>query len=176
MNINKEFFSRNAKIVAKEILGKVLVRRIGNKEFKARIVETEAYFGENDPSSRASKGKNKISERMWDSPGKILIYNVHMYKMFNLITDKKGEPSAVLIRAVEPINFKLRCSGSGLLTNSLKIDKIFHGKNIFELNNLFIEGDESLFEIVESFRIGVTKDLPEKLRFYIKDNNFVSKK
>src|SRR6056297_455640 len=104
--ISRDFFERPADVVAKDLLGKVLVRKIDGKTFKARIVETEAYFSENDPASRASKGKTKISEMMWESPGRILVYNVHMYKMFNFVTYKKGKASAVLIRALEPLNFQ----------------------------------------------------------------------
>lgn len=176
MKLDKSFFERNAEVVAREILGKILVRTIEGKILRARIVETEAYFGEDDPASRASKGKNKISEMMRESSGKILIYNVHMHKMLNFVTDKKGVASAVLIRAVEPLNFDLRCSGPGLLTNNLKIDKKIHGKNIFDLNNLRLEDSEGKFEIIEKFRIGVTKDLDIPLRFYIKGNKFISRK
>lgn len=176
MEINRNFFERNAEIVAKELLGKILIRKINGKILKAKIVETEAYFGENDPASRASKGKNKISEMMWQEPGKILVYNVHMYNMFNLITDKKGTPSAVLIRAIEPLNFDSKCCGPGLLTNSLNLDKRFHGKNLFEIDDLNIENNNENFEIVKSFRVGVTKDLEIPMRFYIKDNKFISKK
>ena len=77
MRLNKNFFSRNPEIVAQKLLGKILVRKLKNKILKAKIVETEAYFGEKDPASRASKGKTKVSELMWSSPGKIMIYNVH---------------------------------------------------------------------------------------------------
>ena len=176
MKIQKDFFSRDAKAVAKDLLGKILIRKINNKELKAKIVETEAYFGEEDPASRASKGKNKVSEMMRDEPGKILIYNVHKYKMLNIVTGKKDEPSAVLIRALEPINFNTRCSGPGLLTNSLKIEKDLHGEEIFSLESIWIDNNKTAFKIAESFRVGVTKDLPEKLRFYSRDNKFVSKK
>ena len=174
MKIQRPFFSRDAKSVAKDLLGKILVRKLNNKEFRAKIVETEAYFGEDDPASRASKGKNKISEMMWEEPGKILVYNVHKYKMFNIVTGKKDEPSAVLIRALEPVNFEGRCSGPGLLSNFLQIGKNFHGREIFNLKNIWLEEGIKAPKVVESFRVGVKKDLPEKLRFYIKNNCFVS--
>jgi len=174
--LNQSFFKRNSKIVAKELLGKILIRKISGKILKARIIETEAYLDENDPGSRASKGKNKISEMMWAEPGRILIYNVHKYKMFNIVTGKKAKASAVLIRALEPLNFKARCSGPGLLTNTLKINNKFHGKFIFELNNLYLVDDNFDFEIFKAFRIGLKKDLPEKLRYYIKENKYISKK
>jgi len=178
-SMTRDFFERPADVVARDLLGKVLIRRTKERVFRARIVETEAYFSENDPASRASKGKNKISEMMWSDPGKILIYNVHMYKMFNFVTDKKGKASAVLIRALEPLNFSLRCSGPGLLTRSLGINKEdFHGKDLFEIENIEIkESDENKdFEIQPAYRVGVTRDLPEKYRFYIKGNKFVSKR
>ncbi|MCW8966354.1 MAG: DNA-3-methyladenine glycosylase [Candidatus Pacearchaeota archaeon] len=83
MKIDRKFFRRKADVVARELLGKILVKKVNGKVLRARIVETEAYFDESDPGSRASSGKNKISEMMWEDAGKILVYNVHMYKMFN---------------------------------------------------------------------------------------------
>ncbi|MFW6233069.1 MAG: DNA-3-methyladenine glycosylase [Nanoarchaeota archaeon] len=177
--ILKNFFNKKANIVAKELLGKVLVRKIGDNLLKSRIVETEAYFGLNDPASRASKGKNKISEIMFEDSGKILVYNVHKYLMFNIVTSQKGNAQAVLIRALEPLNFKARCNGPGLLTQALEISKKeFHGKDILNNNLVWIEENnkDKDFEIIKSFRIGVSKDLNIPLRFYIKDNKFVSKK
>ena len=148
---------------------------------KSRIVETEAYFGSKDPASRASKGKNKISEMMFEDAGKILIYNVHKYLMFNIVTGFKEDAQAVLIRALEPINFNGRCNGPGLLSQTLEINKEdFHGKSVLDNNFVWLEKSDNKyknnFEIIESFRIGVTKDLDIPLRFYIKDNNCVSKR
>jgi DNA-3-methyladenine glycosylase len=177
--ISRGFFNRKADVVARDLLGMILIRKINGKTYKGKIVETEAYFSEEDPASRASKGKNKISEIMWASPGKILVYHVHMYKMFNFVTGQEGKASAVLIRAIEPLNFSERCSGPGLLTNALGISKEdFHGKDLFELDEIELEknSQEEIFEIQKAFRVGVTKDLPEKYRFYIKGNRFVSKK
>jgi len=173
--LNKSFFAKPADAVAKALLGKILTRKINNKLLKAKIVETEAYFGNKDPASRAFKGKNKISEMMWQEAGKIMIYNVHMYKMFNLVTGKTGIPSAVLIRALEPLNFQARCSGPGLLTNSLKIDKSLHGQDISSHKEIFILDNPALVKISKSQRIGVTQDLETPLRFFIKNSPFVSK-
>ena len=173
--LNNSFFARSADIVAQDLLGKILIRKINNQLLKAKIVETEAYFGNKDPASRAYKGKNKISEMMWQDAGKIMIYNVHMYKMFNIVTGKLNEPSAVLIRALEPINFQARCSGPGLLTNSLKIGKSLHGNSIISHPEISILDNPSSHAIESSNRIGVTQDLKIPLRFFIKDNPFVSK-
>ncbi len=173
--LNKSFFARSADAVAQDLLGKTLIRKLNNQILKAKIVETEAYFGNKDPASRAYKGKNKISELMWQDAGQIMIYNVHMYKMFNIVTGKAGIPSAVLIRALQPLNFQARCSGPGLLTNSLKIDKSFHNKDIVNHKEISILNNKELVKISKSQRIGVTQDLEKPLRFFIKDNPFVSK-
>jgi len=71
------FYSRKPDVVASELLGKLLVRRIGKKALGGIIVETEAYFGEDDPASRASKGLKQYNRVMWEEPGRLFIYNVH---------------------------------------------------------------------------------------------------
>lgn len=168
--LNKDFFSRDAEIVAKELLGKILIRN--NR--RIRIVETEAYYGPEDPASRACHNGD-LKKTMEDEPGTILVYGVHNNWLINFVTGKKGEASAVLIRAGEPINFQERCNGPGLFTKALNIKKDFHKKNLKE-SELKILDDNFESEFVESFRIGVKKDLPKKLRFYIKENKYVSKK
>lgn len=176
MKLSRDFFRRRADIVAKDLLGKILVRKINGREIRAKIVETEAYFGEEDPASRASKGKTKAFETMWSQGGKILVYSVHKYIMFCIVTGEKDKPEAILIRALEPINSELRLSGPGLLSNSLKIARDYQGKDIDDLDDLFIENSGDNFEIVETKRIGVREKVPLNLRFYVKDNKFVSRK
>lgn len=173
--LNKEFFSRNPEIVARELLGKILVRRIDGKELRGKIIETEAYFDENDPASRARQNGD-LRETMKMNGGTILVYGVHNNWLINFVTGCEGKAEAVLIRAVEPLNFKEKGNGPGLLTKALKIDKKFHKQNIFDNKELRIEDGDVDFEIIESFRIGVKKDLEKPLRFYIKGNNFISKK
>ena len=170
MKLTKNFFNRPADKVARELLGKVLCREMGKRILKARITETEAYFGEQDPTSWARYRKRKSNILMWDFPGKILIKNVHKYKMLNFITGKKGEASAVLVRALEPLNFKARCQGPGLITECLKIDKSFNGQEIIKNKKIWIEQNNKSekFKIFRGQRIGVKKDLRKKLRFYIK--------
>ena len=176
VNLLENFFSRNPEIVAKKILGCILIRNLKNKELKTKIVETEAYFDEKDPASWARFGKRKDNEAMWMNAGTILVKNVHKHKMLNFVTEKKGKASAVLIRALEPLNFKKRCNGPGLLTKALKIGKEFNGKNIFKIKELKLIDNKEKTKIVKAYRIGVVKDLKKKLRFYIKDNKYVSRK
>ena len=178
MKLGKEFFNRKADIVAKNLLGKILVRKINGRGIKAKIVETEAYFGEEDSASRASKGKTPIFEIMWGEAGKILVYNVHKYVMFCIVTGEKDEPEAILIRALEPLNCDLNLKGPGLLTSSLGISRDYRGKDICNSEDLWIEEPDTkkTFSVAESFRIGVREENPLNLRFYIKDNCYVSKK
>ena len=185
--LNSQFFARNAEDVAKDLLGKYLIRNIDGNIIKGKIVETEAYYGGKDPASRAYKGKTKLSEGMWSAPGTIFIYNVHLYWMLNFVTGPENEAQAVLIRAVEPIEginlmkkhrgrekIEDLCSGPGKLTMAFDIcKKDFHRKHINP--ELYILEGETVTDIGTSHRIGVTEDLPQHLRFFIKNSHFVSK-
>lgn len=180
--LDKEFFNKSADIVAKNLLGKVLVRKNSIGKLKARIVETEAYFDSNDPASRACQNGD-LKKTMEMSPGIILVYGVHNSWLINFVTSEKEKAEAVLIRALEPLNFNSDCSGPGKLTKAIGINKEFHKKDIYNNNEIWIEEyldkknkEQENFEIKESFRIGIKKDLQEKMRFYIKDNKCVSRK
>ncbi len=187
----REFFERDPARVAKELLGKILVRKLNSKILAGKIVETEAYYGKKDPASRASSGRPKYCVKLlYDEPGKILVYMVHGNWLFNIIAHEKRKVGAVLIRALEPLkgieemkkNRKVRkifdlTNGPGKLTGALKIDKRFNGISVTDKNGeiVIVEGKKEKFEIAASHRIGVTKDLKRKLRFYIKGNKFVSR-
>ena len=93
--------------LAKELLGKVLVTAWNGKVTSGRIVETEAYAGELDRASHASKGRTERTEVMFGPGGKAYVYLCYgIHQMFNIVTSKEGEPHAILIRAVEPIEGK----------------------------------------------------------------------
>ena len=185
--LSKEFFINDASVVAKQLLGKILVRKFNGHLLSGKIVETEAYFGGKDPASRAYKGYNNFAKLMWDEPGKVFIYMVHANWLFNIVTMPKNIPSAVLIRAIEPLDgidvmktqrkihgFQLT-NGPGKLTQALMNTKDFNNTDITQDNNLSILDNQELVKIVSSNRVGVTKDLRRKLRFYVKGSKFVSK-
>jgi DNA-3-methyladenine glycosylase len=186
--LSKEFFERDPEVVAKELLGKKLIRRLDKSFLEGIIVETEAYFGFDDPASRAFNGKKTFNKLMWDEPGKIFIYNVHKYWMFNIVAHERGI-GAVLIRAIEPtLGLEVMkthrsvkkdvdlTNGPGKLTLALKIDKSLNGISVTSIDSEIIIVNNILeFKIGQSHRIGVTKDLEKKLRFFIKGNRFVSK-
>ena len=90
--------------IAKELLGKVLVTNWNNEYTSGRIVETEAYAGETDMASHAFKGRNNRTEVMFGEGGRAYVYLCYgIHQMFNVVTNKKGIPHAILIRAVEPM-------------------------------------------------------------------------
>ncbi|MFB0500923.1 MAG: DNA-3-methyladenine glycosylase [Candidatus Bathyarchaeia archaeon] len=185
----REFYDREPETVARELLGKRLIRKLGKNPLEGIIVETEAYYGLHDPASRAYHGIRKYNEPMWNEPGRAFIYNVHKYWMFNIVAHKPNRIGAVLIRAVEPTKgieimkknrpvkrlFDLT-NGPGKLTLALKINKNSNGVPVTSRENEIIIADNKMeFETGSSHRIGVRKDLEKKLRFFIKENRFVSK-
>ena len=172
-----EFFRRDAETVARELLGKIVVVRKGNEIVAGKIVETEAYYGMNDPASRAHRGKKNYNKGMWLPGGHIFIYMVHANWMFNITTDYQ-EAQAVLIRAVEPLaglkfmyerrkrKLKELCDGPGKWTRAFGIDKKM---NESPLGNsvLVLESPWKNLKMNRSHRMGVSEDVDEPLRFFI---------
>ncbi|MDI6717744.1 MAG: DNA-3-methyladenine glycosylase [Patescibacteria group bacterium] len=96
----KKFFNRSALIVAKDLLGKVLVRRYKGKIIRLIITEVEAYDGFNDKASHASKGKTERNKIMFEKGGYFYVYFIYgMHWMFNIVVGPKNYPAAILIRA-----------------------------------------------------------------------------
>ena len=121
--VNRDFYERDPETVAKELLGKKLIRKINMVFFEGMIVETEAYHGQKDPASRAYHGLKNYNRQMWGEPGTVFIYNVHKYWMFNIVSHQTDKVGAVLVRALEPLK------GVEALKERRPI------KNIFDLTN-----------------------------------------
>ena len=186
MRLKRSFYTRPTLVVAKDLLGKYIVRKIGTKKLVGKIVETEAYIG---PKDKASHSYNwKITDRNkaeYLKGGFIYIYLVYgMYWQFNITTSLKGKPECVLIRAIEPLE-KIKphlTNGPGKLCRWLKLDKSFYGEDLTKSKRIWLEdrGEKILKkEIVTTERIGIdyAQEWAKKpWRFYIKDNPFVSKK
>ena len=121
--LSKKFFEKNALKVAENLLGKYLVRKIGDKEIALKINEVEAYDGFEDKASHAHKGKTERNKVMFGEAGNWYVYLVYgMHNMLNIVTGNKDYPAAILIRGVGEIN------GPGRLTKFLKISKKLNGK------------------------------------------------
>lgn len=194
--LEKGFFNRKAEIVAKELLGKVLVRKIGRKTLSGVIVETEAYVGPKDLASHASRGRTLRTETMFGEAGIWYVYLIYgFYNCLNIVTGENDYPAAVLIRAVEPLegieemiknrkteNIHNLANGPGKLCQAFGVDRNFNNESaVGRQAGLSIEERGiamSSRKIIKAKRIGVDyagewKD--KLLRFYIKNSKFVSK-
>ena len=90
-------------MVARELLGKVLLRKLRGQWLGGRIVETEAYLAAGDPASHSAAGKKRSNAAMFGPPGTLYVYPIHARFCMNAVTEKEGTGSAILIRAIEPI-------------------------------------------------------------------------
>ena len=188
--LERSFYRRDTAVVAQGLLGKIIIRRLGQHVLTGRIVETEAYYGEKDPASRAYKGRKNYNSPMFDDPGRLFIYMVHSWWLLNIAAHELGAVGAVLVRALEPIDgipvmednrgvtdLHNLTSGPGKLTKALNVTKELHGLDVTEgsAELKVVDGGPEEFQTATSHRIGVTRDLPRELRFYIRGNGFVSR-
>jgi DNA-3-methyladenine glycosylase len=170
MRLNRDFFRRDVLVVAKELLGKVLVRRFEDgTEDRYVISEVEAYRGEEDAACHAHKGRTARTEVMYHDGGQVYVYLIYgMYWLLNFVTGKENSPQAVLIRGVKEIN------GPGKLGRALKLDKSFYGESLCESKRIWLE-DNSISQQLEfevTKRIGIDYASDEwrlkKWRFVLK--------
>lgn len=178
--LKRSFYDRDTVTVARELLGAHLVhggpagRRIG------RIVEVEAYVGAHDQASHSCRGRTARNEPMFGPPGFAYVYLIYgMYCCMNVVTERAGHASAVLIRAVEPVEgITGRTRGPGLLCRAMGIDRRLNGHDLLSRDFHIEEGASSGFRVVRRPRIGVDYAgawARRHLRFYVAGNPFVSK-
>ena len=189
--VPKKFYYRDPAVVARELIGKLLVRDFNGRRLSCMVTETEAYYGEWDPASRARRGGD-LRRVMYGEPGVALVYGIHRQWLLNIVAHEEGSGGAVLIRSCMPVEgadlmMKLRGAcrqvdltrGPGRLTRALCIDKSFHKKPVYKRDaGLWVEYYESWrkFSIARSHRIGVSEDLEKPLRFYVRDSKYVTRR
>jgi len=179
--LSREFYARDTITVAKELLGKYLVHVVNGIEYIGKIVEVEAYLGSHDLAAHSAKGVTQRTQVMFGPPGYAYIYLIYgMYYCANIVTEQEGNGAAVLLRALEPVkNINARTQGPGLLCNAMQINKNLNAHDLLSNNFYIAEPDvPEKFTIVKKSRIGVdyAKHWAKRLlRFYIKNNRFVSK-
>jgi DNA-3-methyladenine glycosylase len=195
--LNKNFYKRELLTVAKDLLGKVLVKNDGHNILAGRIVEVEAYNGETDAAAHSFKGKTKRNEVMFNEGGLLYVYFTYgAHYCCNVVTGVEGKGTAVLIRALEPVTglktmiqnrfkrdllndkeiFNLTsgpgkvCSAFGIIKSHSGID--LTGDKIFLVNSKLKKHEQ--FGV--SKRIGITRSVDLQWRFFIKGNPYLSRK
>ena len=187
----RAFYERETEIVAREMLGTVLECETSAGIASGIIVETEAYLGEHDLACHAAAGRTARTETLYGPPGTSYVYFIYgMYWCFNAVTRAEGLPSAVLVRAVEPLagidlmrkrrslirNEVDLTSGPGKLCTALGIEGSMSAKSLQRKPLVIREGDGIPDDKVEvTTRIGITRSADWPLRWIVRGNRFVSR-
>ena len=184
-----EWLSGDVVAAAKRLLGCVIVRQTNGTQMVGKIVETEAYH-QTDAASHSYKGKTPRTDVMFGPPGHLYVYFTYgMHYCMNVVTGPEGEGSAVLIRAIEPLEGVAHMrhnrhnrpdaeltNGPAKLCQALAIDKTWNGHDLQEAPlQLCVRPPIADEAIVRSRRIGISQAVEKPWRFYIADNPFVSK-
>ncbi len=177
----RSFYNRDTVVVARELLGKLLVHESGGVKRVGRIVEVEAYLGPHDRAAHSARGLTERTKVMFGPPGHAYVYLIYgMHWCMNVVTQREGMASAVLLRALEPMeNIDSGTQGPGLLCRAMKIDKRLNAHDLLS-NNFYVADarNPEAFSVVRRPRIGVDYAghwARRLLRFYIRGNSFVSK-
>jgi DNA-3-methyladenine glycosylase len=188
--VPRSFYARPTLEVARDILGKYIVYNGTHGRLSAKVVEVEAYIGEDDPACHAFGGPTRRSQPLFGPPGYAYIYLIYgMYHCFNFVTEPQGRAAAVLLRAAEPDegvemmrqlspgrNDTQLLSGPGRFCRSFGLDLT---QNCIDLTSdiLYLEDRAALIgEVAVSTRIGISKGTNRPWRFYDKDSQCVSAK
>jgi DNA-3-methyladenine glycosylase len=192
--VPRKFYLRPPDVVARALLGKLVVRRYEGERLVGRIVEVEAYFGFDDPASHSFPGKTARNAVLFGPPGFAYVYFIYgMYYCLNISCEPEGQPGGLLIRALEPVEGletmarlrglaanakpRLLTSGPGRLCQAMDITRVVH--NGLDTTNaasgLHVEDDGFRAERVAATpRIGIRKAAERPLRFILEGNPFVS--
>src|SRR6476661_8029238 len=191
----REFYTRDPRVVSRHLLGKVLVRRQGRRLLTARIVEVEAYLGQDDPAAHSHRGRTPRNFVLFGPPGLSYVYFIYgNHYLFNVSCLPDGEAGGVLFRALEPISgieqmaaardivingtgdLRKLTSGPGRLAEAFGITRERDNEKDLTSpkSDLFITDDGLRPRRIEvTRRIGITKAAERPLRYLIAGNKFV---
>src|SRR4051794_22689871 len=177
--LGRRFFTRDAIDVAPDLLGKILVHRRGGEEYRARIVETEAYIGAHDLACHAAKGRTKRTEVMFGPGGHAYVYLIYgMHQMLNIVSGEAEDAQAVLVRAAEPLDdWDEDLTGPGRLARGFRIATADNGADLTG-SELYVVDDGRRPTVGTSTRVGIDYAEDWKhalLRFYDVESDAVSK-
>ena len=187
----QSFYDRPTELVARDLLGAILECRTPEGTASGRIVETEAYVGEHDLACHAAAGRTTRTAPLYGPPGIAYVYFIYgMYWCFNAVTRQEDHPSAVLVRAVEPLAgealMRVRrprarraadlTNGPGKLCLALGIDGTMNW-HALQHPPLVVRRGEDVPDaaVTVTPRIGITRSAEWPLRWFISDSSFVSK-
>ena len=185
------FYARPTPVVARRLLGHVLVSKVGGRLTAGRIVETEAYLGPEDPASHGYRARRtRRNASMFEPPGTAYVYFTYgMHWCLNAVTERKGFPAAVLIRALEPLaglatmrrrrrgaSDRELCSGPAKLCQALGITGREDGVALTRGRLRIVrQGSRQRDAIIVTPRIGITRAVEWPLRFLIAGSPWVSR-
>ena len=191
----RSFYARDTLVVARDLLGKRLVRCLEGQRIAGRIVEVEAYIGEDDKACHAAPGHTARNAVMYGPPGYAYVYFVYgMHHCFNVVTEREGVPAAVLVRALEPVEgiAEMRrhrkgrqgadlTNGPAKLCYALAIERAMNGIDLVSDQGLWIEreADVPMGQVAAGPRVGVRGDLcalTVPWRLWVKGNPYVSRR
>ncbi len=200
--LSRRFYQRDPVTLARALLGRVLVRVVNGQRTAGRIVEVEAYLGEPDRAAHTFGGRRTARNRsMWGQAGHAYVYFTYgMHHCMNIVADRPGRPTAVLIRALQPLEgidamrdrragkidaSRLKptdlCSGPAKLCEAMAIDRTLDGADLVAGEALFVERGRPIKpdRITAAARIGVAYAgawASKPLRFYVTDSSHVSRR
>ena len=187
MPIPRKFYERDTVIVAKELVGKKIIRVYNKTTFSGIITETEAYRASDDPASHAFNKRTKRNHGMFESVGKSYVYFTYgMYNCLNVVArSKKFEAGAVLIRGVYPIDgikkmkknrktdkFSNLTNGPGKLTQAFNISVKDYGIDMTKKSKLYVTTGICPKKVNSKPRIGISKAVDKKWNFSINPKNY----
>ncbi len=191
--MRRGFFRRDPRVVAPELLGRVLVHDTDGTTRRGRIVEVEAYCGTEDPAAHTYRGRTERNAAMFEDGGSLYVYSSYgLHWCANVVCGRVGEGVAVLVRALAPLEGldamyadrgpaarrdRDLCSGPGKLTQAMGIVGDHDGTDLLADGSLRIVDDGfDVGEVVQTTRVGITKAADEPWRWYVAGDPNVSRR
>jgi DNA-3-methyladenine glycosylase len=180
IKVGHSFYERPAEALAEALIGTILVRRVGGRAYRGRIVEAEAYIGPHDLAAHSSKGRTARTEVMFGPAGRAYVYLIYgMYDMLNIVASTVDDAQAVLIRAAEPLDgWEADLSGPGKLARAMKITRADNGLDLTGDRLFVLANPAQRPRVIRDKRVGVDYAGEWKhalLRFVDADSRAVSK-